>query len=123
MRRLDRIGFLGVCLLCWLVFVPVNDLALASDGTGGFYIEGGAGPIFLRPPKRDSLPFYETDGFGLANGRVQADLDFDTDQRTLAGTVTLGYRSPERTAGEFLGNNTRVELASNFYSADDSDAG
>ena len=123
MRRLDRIGFLGVCLLCWLVFVPVNDLALASDETGGFYIEGGAGPIFLRPPKRDSLPFYETDGFGLANGRVQADLDFDTDQRTLAGTVALGYRSPGSMTGEFLGSNTRVELASNFYSADDADTG
>lgn len=52
---------------------------------------------------------------------MQADLDFDTDDRTLAGTVALGYRSGENVAAGVLGHNTRVELASNFFSSDDSD--
>lgn len=119
MRKLGRIGIVFGCLLLSLMVLGHHGV-WAADEAGGFYIEGGAGPMFFNPPQRDSLPFYETDGFGLANGRVQADLAFETDETALAGHLALGYRAGGETVG-ILGTNTRVELASTFFSLSDSD--
>ena len=121
MRNHNGIGYMGCIGLACLTIILSAAGSRAADEADGFFIEGGAGVVFFNPPKRDSLPFYENDTAGNANGRVQPGLAFDASGTAAAGRIALGYRSARSDPGGFLGSHPRITLASDFFSATDSE--
>ena len=101
---------------------PIPLLAKESK----FYINAGAGLISVYFPERESFPFYEHDGFGIADGRVQSPMRFELQDTTSKGQLIIGYQfggadqSKNSLWSHSVGNNLRIEFSTNFYFPEES---